>query len=564
MKGLAGASPPGKPRGREEDDELARICEEMRTWLSGLPAANFFEATDAETKIKSSKSTVVDSSKADFESLASSKSEPDARATSERTTSEDLRRLGAGTILLPLESPAAIETPKSQLGTSRLEAQDGCDKAAGKQSEKTKSNASPHSMPSLTLMIEREADSRRVRALSASKVPEKTARHKTGSCLDYASRKGNQCLLGAWFPKLSARPSWAIPYESSRDKKYSAQGGLDAQMARVPGPETFRGRAEGPYPDYDDINWRRANMTSELHIEQEVKRRENLEKLMSMTFEQFGHKSLAGAGEEQWPEAKCLIRPAAPPDFAQIAEIINAEASNTDDTQVFLDKPTSADDVREIFDACTTNGRPFIVALPAQDDFLDQSKWPKGSDEVYQEFVKYMAAKPKPTAPVVGFAFVSDYRMSLYGTPCPASQYTGQVRLVVRADHQRKLYGSALIDRILLSVSPFYRSALDHKWKCDDPKDVYRFPVTHNRRQYTQLYLELFLSQDDSTTYRWKAEFLRKFGFQEVGYLKNAAVQMDGQHHNRWLTMVLWQSNITPTSKIVAQPQLSGTAAGDN
>ncbi|KAG8426948.1 hypothetical protein J3459_007669 [Metarhizium acridum] len=623
MEASPAAISPGPTRAQEEDG-FSRMCEEMKTWLSGSPAVKCVKSADEGTKMKSSKSATAVSSKA-RSSILMPKAASDAHAESERTTSEDVRKLEAVTILSngPSNPPVEIQEVMSQLDTRGLTAQDGCGTLVGEQPENIKSIESSKSIPrastllsdtplpaplhiiqaataelsavkpredvqsghswsvsnvcptegghedgssSLSFVVEQEADSNIPHPSSVLKVQEKIAHQHTGRFLDYATAEGSQCLLGAWLTKFPALPSVKVPNEDLCNESF-VQCAIDTEngefLPRIPQPETVRHMVGGPCEGYNDIGWRQLNMTSALYIKREMESRENA---LRMIPEQLDHKPepLAGTEEVQWPKAKCVIRPAAPSDFAQIAEIINAEAANTANAQIFQEKLAMADDVCKIFDACIANSRPFIVAIPAQDDFLDQSKWPKDSDEVYQEFAKYMAAKPKPPAPVAGFAFVSDYRMNLYGAPCHASRYTGQVRLAVHPDHQRKLYGSALMDRILLSISPFCRSTLDYVWKCDDPKDVYQFPLTRNRRQYTQLYFEHFFAQEDKAPYQPGAEFLAKFGFQEVGYFKNAAVRLDDQHHSHWLNMVLWQSDITPPSKIVAEPQLSGSVQGDN
>jgi L-amino acid N-acyltransferase YncA len=320
-------------------------------------------------------------------------------------------------------------------------------------------------------------------------------------------------------------------------------------------PQTVQSVVEGPCRDYNDIGWRHVNMTAELHIKRERKSRMNV---LQMQTEQDDHKqeplaASAAPKEPPWPDAKCVIRPATPADFAQIAEIMNKEASNECDPQIFQDELTTVQDISRIFDACAANSRPFIVVTPAQVNFLDQSKWPKDSDDLYQEFAKYMAANPRPDPSVYGFAFITDYRTGLHGGSCPASRFNGQVRLVVHPNQGRKLYGSALLDRILLCVSPFHRNSIDYVWDCENPKGVYEFPATYNKRQYTQLYLEHFYEQVIGPEYVFKAAFARKFDFRQVGHLRNAVFRTDDQENKKWLNMVLWQVDLTPVSKIPHQ-----------
>ncbi|OAA38868.1 Acyl-CoA N-acyltransferase [Metarhizium rileyi] len=612
MEDSSAAISPATSRAKEDND-LSKICNEMKTWLSGSPATNRLEDNDKESKRRPSTSSIVGSATAGSPMSDVPKSAQGANERCEEPVIDTNK---------PEDSPSLSNAPsKLSAVIQRINsdsAHDGCDTSLGEQCEESKpegypspvlrahtllsdaprprplneieaataefsaidpcavhswsvSNLCPtegedeHGISSLGFLIKEEEDESLNRGLfSVPVIEEDISYQPTESFRNHAKEKGTgpQSLVKSWLTNFLEPPFMLVTYESLVDESL-VKCAIDPEtgefLAPVLQPETVRSVVQGPCEGYADLGWRQANMTAKLHIERHIKNCDNIANALRLNLEQLDQEpiSLAGAKEEErWPEAKCVIRPAAPSDFANIAEIINAEASSEANPQIFQDKPATVEGVSKIFDACIANNRPFIVATPAQDDFLDKSKWPQNSDDIYQEFSKYMATQPRPVVPVVGFAFVSDYRMGLYGAPCPASQYSGQVRLLIHPDQQRKLYGSALMSRLFLSVSPFHRSVVDHVWKCEKPDGVYEFPVRHNKRQYTQLYAELFFEPHDLQAYQWKADFLEKFGFQEIGYFRNAAAQIEDEHRGQWLNMVLLQSDIMPPSKIMV-PLLS-------
>ncbi|GAO14801.1 uncharacterized protein UV8b_04036 [Ustilaginoidea virens] len=370
-----------------------------------------------------------------------------------------------------------------------------------------------------------------------------------------ANSQGDKDLVKAWLTKFLTSPSVEISRE-----EFQAPDHIDCDinpengtfLAPVIQPATLQRKPEGPCRNFNDIYWRQVNMTSELHIKKELKCRENLATALHRALDQdvsTVQPQPPAEPEEHWPSANCFIRPAEASDFAAIADIIDAEAANAHNPQVFIDQKTSTQDIARIHEECRTNGRPFLVLLPAEEDFRDRSKWPKNSEKVYQEFVRYLATRPRAVPTIAGFAFISDYRHGITGMPCPGSQYLGKLNIIVHPKHREHLYGSALLDRILLSVCPFHQSKIDHTWECKDPDGIYEFPATHNRRQYTQVYVECFGEQEAKD--RWKTAFLKKSGFKKVGRLRNAVVSRDDTYHSRWLDMVLWECSVMSTSEIV-------------
>ncbi|KAK2590656.1 hypothetical protein QQS21_011655 [Conoideocrella luteorostrata] len=360
----------------------------------------------------------------------------------------------------------------------------------------------------------------------------------------------------AWMAKYMTSPTIIIPSDRLIDKS-GAHCDIHPEKGKFLSPLSHpaieKDTVYGPCRDYDDICWRQANMTADLHIQRELKCRENVFKALRITLDQEVHvlDVPAPSEEEEWPEAKCVIRPARASDLSAIADIVNAETSLKTSPQVFETNMVLLEDVEKIWDLCRVTSRPFIVVTPAEVDVLDKTKWPEGSDNIYQKFARYIADNPLPAPPVVGFAYITDSRLNTGGHLRLESRYSGSLRIFVHPEHRRNLYGSALVDRIMLSISPFYTSRLDHGWQCDQPDGVYEFPASHNSRQYAQIYVEMFNTRKYEKSREWKTEFLQKWGFKKVGFFANVVVSEDDQHHLHWLDVAIWECPITPISKIV-------------
>lgn len=321
-------------------------------------------------------------------------------------------------------------------------------------------------------------------------------------------------------------------------------------------PETIKPCITGKCIDFNDIAWRQANMTSELYIKKELKSRENIAMMLRASLEmQKGSHTATLAhvdveSDSPWPSAKCVIRPVLMSDFPQIAEIMNAEAASEDNPQIFANRTVGIDDVARMFTMCALSDRPFIVVTPSEDDLLDRNKWPKHSDKVYEVFSKFITANPQPPPQVVGFAYVTESRIGFECSPCPGSRYSGQVKLVVSPEHRRNMFGSAMLDRILSVCSPFHRSLVDYEWQCASPNGVYEYPATRNTKQYHQLYIETFETEDSGSPLAWKEKMLKKFEFRKAAQLHNC-VKTDRHHESVWLDLSLWECLATPESKIV-------------
>lgn len=380
------------------------------------------------------------------------------------------------------------------------------------------------------------------------------------NCEGHTSKRDDD-PVEAWLIKYLTSPSLLIPHDDLKDPVNSRCDINPDEGKFLPAiiqPETVQCTVQGPCRDFNDIVWRQINMTAELHIKKEIRSRENIAKTLQMALnnETPGiwrpDSCRSIESETDWPDAKCMVRPAIQSDYPAIAEIINEENRYMLRSEIDESFEMTAEGVAHIWDECCADSRPFIVVTPAEEDFLDRSKWPKHSGKVYDKFAQYIAEQPRPNLPVVGFAFVTNSRLSLDGRPCPLARYSGRLTLIVHPAHRNKLYGSALLDRILLSISSFHKSIVDHEWKLNKNKlqGVYEFPASRNVRQYTHLHVEVIESHDKERTDEPKTHFLRKFDFEEVSRFRDGLVAEDDQRHMHWQDLVTWTRAITPTEKI--------------
>ncbi|KAL7903125.1 hypothetical protein HDV63DRAFT_412206, partial [Trichoderma sp. SZMC 28014] len=325
-------------------------------------------------------------------------------------------------------------------------------------------------------------------------------------------------------------------------------------------PDTFKALGDGPARSYSDIAWRQANMTVELQIHREIRVREVLANKARLQVEST-QVELKPAHVEPpaWPDADCIVRPAKPEDFKAIATIMNLESKAKVNPQVFEWKEVVATDIEKIYKSCQDNLRPFVVATAASDPLLDPSNWPNYKPKTYQSYLAFRAAQAEVSQDVLGFAFVTEARIGMLGTPCPGSRHTGQIQVMVHPDHRGNLYGSALLDRILLCTAPFHRSMVDYQWQCQDSAKIYENISYQNHRKYAWVYVETFCADRAEPATQLVTKFLQKFEFKEVGCLPSA-IKTDRYYESQWLDLVLWARETQPRSNIVdsapgAQPE---------
>ena len=324
-----------------------------------------------------------------------------------------------------------------------------------------------------------------------------------------------------------------------------------AFMPAVEQPDTYRREGDMSGGSCPDAKWRHSNMTSELQIARELKARDKVLRMLTQHTQTIRPALQEPVQEEvdEWPSAQCSIRPVEAGDFETIADIVNADSGQSSLTLIGETQCVTADDVSTIYERCRSSSMPFIVATPQEEDFLDFEKWPKGSRKVYDLFAAYMKAKPQQAESIVGFAFVSEMAPGLGTISRHLSRFSGMVTVVVHPEHRRKFYGSALLDRILLSISPFHLSLLDYKWECEDPEGIHESPATRNTRQYAKVYVQGFFENQSGAEFKQVAALLDKFEFSQSAYLPRC-VRTDEHLESRWLDIAIWECEATPLFKI--------------
>ncbi|XWW97487.1 hypothetical protein V2A60_005470 [Cordyceps javanica] len=288
--------------------------------------------------------------------------------------------------------------------------------------------------------------------------------------------------------------------------------------------------------------YRRGDITSDMQISRELKARAKLaQRFQERHFVQEGvQNAVQEEAESPFPRADCTIRPATDDDIEGILETINSERQTSEEnchkTSVAL-KPWN---IVGVLNKCKKDNRPFIVATGGEDDLLDRSKWPAGADRAYKEYVKYLGKSAKRQATIVGFAFAMPRESSSFDARDIHIDHSCNITLFVHPSHKGKKYGSALLDRILMSVSPIHRSLIDFEWKCDDAVGIYEQLASNNVRQYARVFVEYLDAHDEDQRLPSRKKLLENFGFSQVGRLSCLKSELR-EGKTRWLDLFVWE-----------------------
>ncbi|KAM3436285.1 hypothetical protein MY4824_004436 [Beauveria thailandica] len=294
---------------------------------------------------------------------------------------------------------------------------------------------------------------------------------------------------------------------------------------RAINPETgaFLPVIEQPETRYNDEldlqsepGWRRSNITSDMQISRELKAREKLarrlkERLPTQTHANY---SVPEEAESPFPKADCTLRPATEADIAAISDIVHLEQQASREENQEKSSGIKNWEVSKYLNKCRRERRPFIVATAGEDDLLDRSKWPAGADKAYKRYLQYQSTSKTLQPAIVGFAFAMP-RQSLDASDTDID-HSCYVTLYVHPSHRNEKYGSALLDRILMSVSPVHRSLIDFGWQCDDAVETYEQLASHNEKQYARVYVEYSEPSDAENKLMAREKLLRKFGFRQA------------------------------------------------
>lgn len=247
------------------------------------------------------------------------------------------------------------------------------------------------------------------------------------------------------------------------------------------------------------------------------------------------------------PLVPCHLRPAEASDMEAVAAIYNSEA-----IQKFDSAPLGASDFKKILINTHGHEYPFIVAI-------------SGSARVdaLKDGIRFESSQPqrKVLPPdlkegvVLGFAYLSVWRPGLTGSYTGTGRAALEAHVFVHTSWRHRKIGSALLDRLLASVS------LDAKSKdmCDfwDPSrnPAYAAPCQHERYTY-KIYMQYLVQtkfnikegvwevQENKDDVAWVKNLLEtKFGFKEKVRFEAAyrSPKIEGGGANHWLDAVVFE-----------------------
>ncbi|RDA84929.1 hypothetical protein CP532_5164 [Ophiocordyceps camponoti-leonardi (nom. inval.)] len=355
----------------------------------------------------------------------------------------------------------------------------------------------------------------------------------------------SKCLMQQWLDDSDSYPffGWSEVTRDARKERDVSTGEL---LPAIQQEETLRAeQVGGPCDTPKDMAWRQMNMSSELHITREIGSRKKLAvRIKAHANERSSLRQAAAVVEtaemSRFPKAQCTIRPARNEDLDRIVEIFELERNHDGCRQVFRADRFLAEDIRDIFRGCREDKRPFLVATPnsTEAELMDRSKWPRQSDAVYQKYLEFVRASRKDEPqPVVGFAYL--YDMNMGHGHCLETRHSAYMRVLVDPGHRKQSYGTALMDRMLLSSSALHVSLIDYRWDCPRPAKIYEHPVTWNERQFARIYMEVFCESGAVAEQEWRAKMLTQFNFKEVARLREA---LRSQRSDKaWLDMMIWE-----------------------
>ncbi|KOS19210.1 hypothetical protein ESCO_000125 [Escovopsis weberi] len=336
---------------------------------------------------------------------------------------------------------------------------------------------------------------------------------KTGNVGAQADKEpqSSGCYVSRWLVETGELPCVSIKDDIARFCSKDIDTCTGEFLPEIEHPTTMMERQDGPSKSFQDLAWRQAHMSSELHIQREISAREKIAAAVrsqvqdeqaqtdisaehiskndddnnrnnSINKVENNNTRTADHEEPPWPRANCTVRPAEPKDFAQIAAIMTLESAARECPQIVEARAVIRPaDVVAIFHSCRKAMQPFVVATSPDEQLLDRSRWPAGADAdgAYDEYLAWRRAARTPEAPdiVFGFAFLGDARPGVLAQKPPGggggggggggSRFSCQVRVAVHPEHRGRAYGSALLDRMLLCAAPYHRSALDYAWRTD-------------------------------------------------------------------------------------------------
>ncbi|KAG8665565.1 hypothetical protein FPOAC1_010364 [Fusarium poae] len=300
-----------------------------------------------------------------------------------------------------------------------------------------------------------------------------------------------------------------------------------------------------------NLDWRRMQLSSEERIAREIARREVVKKEIQQREQEEKYANM-NFEEDKVPDAACTLRPAEDQDFQAIADIINLEREQGQNSQVYLPK-IDRSTIGNLYNTCLQKHRPFIVAIPAPGRIPDRSKWSKAEQEEYREFLKFKQSRGTSKPTVLGFAVINDVHQGFLDSIFRGSRFSGNITVIVHPQHRKKLVGTALLDKILSCVDIYHRSEIDYTWDCAESRQIYEYVSAHNLRKYNKVYVEFFSIGKDDPEVGKIQRLLGKFDFEPVATFTNAVKH--GIEPGVWKSLNVWELEVRTTNEIDQLPE---------
>ena len=198
------------------------------------------------------------------------------------------------------------------------------------------------------------------------------------------------------------------------------------------------------------------------------------------------------------PKANIYLRPAEFGDCPELAIVMNwymeHSTMSTDDVMI---RP---EDVRHRIEDCRNQFFPFIVAVERR------------TAQTYRD-----ASHPEK---ILGFALANDFMGKQ-----TIGRHTAALQLFVRNDTRGKGIGKCLMDKLLEVCDPTFISKQGY-WFENSPEDHMGY-YPGGGRKLSRIIFNVIYQDNRRANFEPIIKWLKKFGFEEQGLLKGAAVKFD-------------------------------------
>ena len=359
----------------------------------------------------------------------------------------------------------------------------------------------------------------------------------------------NKEFIASWVQDVSVDAK--VSFNSNRnhfDSDINTETGCF--LAPVSYPETLIDEAHDP-----ELRWRQLNWTSNLVCkrarDEKKNRRDEKRNRGQAPPPSSQPPKVVNIADLDVPQVPCHLRPATEADMEAVASIYNNEVLEKLDCA-----PLGAAEFQKILKDVHGHQFPFIVTVSGS-----------ARTNALKDGIRFESSQPQQTVfppdliegIILGFAYLSVWQPGLAGSMTGTSRASAEAHVYVHNSWRRKKIGSALLDRILGSVS--LRAKETSKDMCDfwDPSRnrAYAVPVQHTRYTF-KIYMQYLVRSELDANNSFNTEMLQnhqpdsivwvkhlletKFGFTEKVRFEGAfrSPKVDGAS-NHWLDSVLFE-----------------------